>query len=94
MSSFITPIPFSGETQVGSKLYITQKVTCFVLDALRCDFSCLVMDRPKRGAQTVLEPLEEVSQRDIDMLVNAAWSPDSSEEQTLKKQNDLMMSSI
>ena len=49
------------------------------------------MDRPKRGAQTVLEPLEEVSQRDIDMLVNAAWSPDSSEEQTFKaKRSDVI----
>ena len=49
--------------------------------------------RPKRGAQTVLEPLEEVSQRDIDMLVNAAWNPDD-EEQISTRQNDLMSSTM
>eukprot|EP00944_MAST-04C_sp_MAST-4C-sp1_P008339 g8339.t1 len=49
--------------------------------------------RPQRGAQTVLEPLEEVSQRDIDMLVNAAWNPDD-EEQISTRQNDLMSSTM
>ena len=50
------------------------------------------MDRPQQGAQTLLEPLEEVSQRDIDMLVNSAWSTEDDGENPSKNRNDLILS--